>query len=413
MSARSAASSPGGQALGLLEHLHVGAQAGDRRAQLVAGVRHQLALRLHRALERVEGGVEAAREAGELVPAHDLHALRGVRVGGQLLGARGEARDRRERRAGHERAERGAEGHARRAHDQQHEHDRSAGGRPRRAAAPPGSRRRRQPRVRTRRWVPSTVVSTRSLPGPLARDLAGARPSPAAPARPEPAARALRAAPAARSPRGPRRARPAPESAARRARPAARSGAPGTPGGGPARPHSTTASARRRASRRPRRAAPRARRGRRPARPRHRERHRQAGRGRDAGAQGHGSRSDVAHAAHGVQQRARARLLELAPQVADVDAQRVRGRAEVVAPHAVVDQRCEAAPAAGCASAARAAGTRCASARRSSPPRARRAARCPAAAPRTQRAGSPSPPLRRSSARRRAFSSPTSNGLTR
>ena len=55
----------------------------------------------------------------------------------------------------------------------------------------------------------------------------------------------------------------------------------------------------------------------------------------------------VADAAHRVDQRARAGVLELAPQVADVDAQRVRGRAEVVAPDAVVDQAVRAAPGAG------------------------------------------------------------------
>src|SRR3954471_22268811 len=48
---------------------------------------------------------------------------------------------------------------------------------------------------------------------------------------------------------------------------------------------------------------------------------------------------DVAHAADGVDGRVRTGLLQLAAQVADIDAQRVRGRTEVVAPHALVDQR--------------------------------------------------------------------------
>ena len=50
-------------------------------------------------LERVERRVEAARQARELVLALDLEPLREVGVGGQRLGAAGEARDGRERRA--------------------------------------------------------------------------------------------------------------------------------------------------------------------------------------------------------------------------------------------------------------------------------------------------------------------------
>ncbi len=79
------------QLVGVLQHLDVRAQAGDRRTQLVAGVRHQVTLSLGRALERVERGVEAAREARELVIALDLEALGEVRVGRQRLGAPGEA----------------------------------------------------------------------------------------------------------------------------------------------------------------------------------------------------------------------------------------------------------------------------------------------------------------------------------
>src|SRR4051794_27059265 len=48
---------------------------------------------------------------------------------------------------------------------------------------------------------------------------------------------------------------------------------------------------------------------------------------------------DVAHAAHGVQQAPLASGLGLAAQVADVDAQRVRRRAEVVAPDALEERR--------------------------------------------------------------------------
>src|SRR5271167_4051421 len=46
----------------------------------------------------------------------------------------------------------------------------------------------------------------------------------------------------------------------------------------------------------------------------------------------------VAHAADRVDQLARARALELAPQVPHIHAHRVRGRPEVIAPHTVVDE---------------------------------------------------------------------------
>ena len=58
-----------GQPVGVLERLDVRPQARDRRAQLVAGVGDEVALGLDRALERVERGVEAPREPGELVVA--------------------------------------------------------------------------------------------------------------------------------------------------------------------------------------------------------------------------------------------------------------------------------------------------------------------------------------------------------
>src|SRR5205814_1172294 len=45
-----------------------------------------------------------------------------------------------------------------------------------------------------------------------------------------------------------------------------------------------------------------------------------------------GLAQDVPHAAHGVDERTPARLLDLAAQVPHVDAQRVGGRSEVVAP---------------------------------------------------------------------------------
>ena len=54
---------------GLGQHLDVGAQRGDRRAQLVRGVGHELALGGDRALQRVEHRVEAGRELADLVVA--------------------------------------------------------------------------------------------------------------------------------------------------------------------------------------------------------------------------------------------------------------------------------------------------------------------------------------------------------
>ena len=122
MSARSDSSSAGGQPLGVLERLDVRAQARDRRAQLVAGVGDELALRLDRALERVERGVEAAREPAELV------LRRRRRSGATGSGSPAISSVRRVKRSigasavrATTAAERGAERHAGRAHEQQHE----------------------------------------------------------------------------------------------------------------------------------------------------------------------------------------------------------------------------------------------------------------------------------------------------
>ena len=107
----------------VLEHLHVGAQARDRRAQLVARVGHQLALGGHRPLERVEGGVEAVGQPGELVAPDDVDPLREVELLGQVLGAAGEAGDRCERGPRHQQPERRGQRDARCAHqDQDDEH---------------------------------------------------------------------------------------------------------------------------------------------------------------------------------------------------------------------------------------------------------------------------------------------------
>ena len=73
-----------------------------------------------------------------------------------------------------------------------------------------------------------------------------------------------------------------------------------------------------------------------------RDRDRDRDRGRAASAVAGSSRllaEGVADAAHGLQQARLAVLFELAAEVADVDPERVRGRAEVVAPDALVDLR--------------------------------------------------------------------------
>jgi hypothetical protein len=105
----------------VLQRLDVRAQARDRGAQLVARVRDELALGVHRALERVERGVEASREAAELVTPGGVDPLRGVRRLGELLGTAREAPDRGQRGACHEGGQRAAERDPRRAHDQEHE----------------------------------------------------------------------------------------------------------------------------------------------------------------------------------------------------------------------------------------------------------------------------------------------------
>ena len=51
------------------DHLEVGAQAGERRAQLVRGVEHELALGSARRLERLEQPVERAPQPAQLVGA--------------------------------------------------------------------------------------------------------------------------------------------------------------------------------------------------------------------------------------------------------------------------------------------------------------------------------------------------------
>ena len=186
MSARSASRSCGGQAVGVLERLDVRAQAGDRRAQLVAGVGHEVALGLDRALERVERRVEAAREPGRArrrPPPPSAAERSGSR--GELLGAAREARrsapaPSRATSAPSAGAERDARPRPRPAATSR---TRRAGGRPRRAGARPAPRRGRRQRAGEHAQVRAVDASCRraSSPSPLARDLARARRPPAAP----------------------------------------------------------------------------------------------------------------------------------------------------------------------------------------------------------------------------------------
>ena len=118
----------GAEALPVAQDLGVGAQAGDRGAQLMRGIGHQVALRGQRSGERGLGGLEAVEHRVE-APAHapDL-VLPGGRdapseVPGALdvLGHLGELGDRRHHRAREEPAERGGEGGAGRQEEHQDE----------------------------------------------------------------------------------------------------------------------------------------------------------------------------------------------------------------------------------------------------------------------------------------------------
>ena len=103
----------------LLQDLDVGAQAGDRCAQLVGGVGDELSLgvdggveRAHRVLEGVEHRVEADRQASQLVlplAPDGLDASAQVLGDGDVLGGSGEALERQHGRPRHETAEQGGE----------------------------------------------------------------------------------------------------------------------------------------------------------------------------------------------------------------------------------------------------------------------------------------------------------------
>ena len=66
----------GGELVDPADHLEVRAQAGERRAELVGGVEHQLALGLARGLEGAQQPVERPTEAPELVGSRPVRAAR-------------------------------------------------------------------------------------------------------------------------------------------------------------------------------------------------------------------------------------------------------------------------------------------------------------------------------------------------
>ena len=97
----------GREQLLLAHQLKIGSDRRDRGSQLVRCVGHQIALGLHRALERVERAVERASQTGELVRTHHVESLvlDPLRVGRDRLGLAGEARDRDQRRPRHQEPE--------------------------------------------------------------------------------------------------------------------------------------------------------------------------------------------------------------------------------------------------------------------------------------------------------------------
>ena len=146
----------------LAQHLDVRLQARDRRAQLVAGIGDQVTLRLDRALERLERGVEALRKPRQLVAAADLQPLGEIEAPRERLRARREPGHRHERRACHE-------------HPEERRQD-DAADRPRARAAATGCSRSLSTSVSGRATstaprAPSPEVSTRSSVPPTRRSL--------------------------------------------------------------------------------------------------------------------------------------------------------------------------------------------------------------------------------------------------
>ena len=76
------------------QHLDVGAQAGERSSQFVAGVGDQLSLLLARRCEGRQHGVERPGQSGQLVIALDVDPGVEVLGGGHVLGRGGQPLDR-------------------------------------------------------------------------------------------------------------------------------------------------------------------------------------------------------------------------------------------------------------------------------------------------------------------------------
>ena len=106
-------------AVDLAEQVEVGAQRGERRAQLVAGVGDELTLAVPRGGERREHLVERRGQAGQLVAA--LHRQRAQVLGaGDVLGGVGEPSYRAQAVAGHGPAGEAGPDHAGEAEEQHH-----------------------------------------------------------------------------------------------------------------------------------------------------------------------------------------------------------------------------------------------------------------------------------------------------
>ena len=113
---------PGGRALavGLAEQVEVGAQRGERRAQLVAGVGDQLPLAVPGRGERREHLVERGGQAGDLVVALDRQRAQ-VLGAGDVLDRGGEPADRAQAVAGHPPAREAGADHAGEAEEEHHD----------------------------------------------------------------------------------------------------------------------------------------------------------------------------------------------------------------------------------------------------------------------------------------------------
>ena len=95
--------------LSALEQLEVGAQAGERRAQLVRGVGDQLTLRAQRGFQLAKHGVEARAQTAQLVATVRRHAPREIAGARDFLDGRSEPLHRREDRTADKEAERRGE----------------------------------------------------------------------------------------------------------------------------------------------------------------------------------------------------------------------------------------------------------------------------------------------------------------